>query len=156
MQAADFISAFNRQHRRSAMNVAEMYTRVANGQPLKLYESKVPAGFPSPAEAFVKQELSADDYLVRNPRSTVYVRVEGDSMIGAKIFNDDVIVVDKSLNASKGDIVVAWIENEGYTVKYLGDNRLIPANSKFPIIYFLEGMNVRLFGVVVGAMRRFD
>jgi len=138
------------------MNVVEMYARVENGQKLKLYESKVPAGFPSPAEAFIKSELSADDYLVRNPRSTVYIRVEGNSMTGAKIFDGDVIVVDKSLTQRKGNIVVVWIEGDGYTVKYLGDDRLIPANPKYPIIYFLEGMNIKFFGVVVGVMRRFD
>lgn len=155
MLAADFISAFNRKQRSSSMNVAEMYIHTSNGSPLPLYESKVRAGFPSPAEAFVKDRLSCDDYLVKNETATILVRVEGNSMINAGIFDGDIIVVDKSLTAVKGDIVVAWVENEGYTVKYLGDNRLIPANPDFPIIYFLEGMQVFLFGVVTGSMRKF-
>lgn len=95
------------------------------------------AGFPSPAADYEQSPLDPQDYLIKNQASTFFARVKGNSMIDAGIFENDVIVVNRSINPKIGDIVLAVINAE-FTVKYLGNNEngalLIPANKDFKII----------------------
>lgn len=63
---------------------------------LNLYSSHVPAGFPSPAENYVERTLDLNEYLISNPAATFFVRVSGDSMIGAGIHSNDILIVDRS------------------------------------------------------------
>jgi DNA polymerase V len=123
-------------------------------QAIPLYDNPVAAGFPSPAADHVEDRLSADDYLVNNPTATYFVRVKGDSMIEAGIFDGDVLVVDRSIKPSIGSVVLAEIDGE-FTVKYLGREKLLPANGRYQPILFKEGQTVELIGVVTGSMRRF-
>lgn len=123
-------------------------------QQYSLYDSKVSAGFPSPAADHVESRLSTDEYLVSNPTATYFVRVQGTSMIDAGIFEGDVLVVDRSVIPAVGMIVLAEIEGE-FTVKTLGHNQLIPANPAFKPIKFKEGSDVTIVGVVTGSMRKF-
>lgn len=133
----------------------------ASGPPvhLPLFLAKVAAGFPSPADDHVETRLSPDDFLIENENSTFFVRVHGDSMIDAGIFNKDVLVVDRALTPHTGDIVVAVLDGE-FTVKTLGRSRsggacLIPANSAFPVIHVKEHQQFEVWGVVTGSMRKF-
>lgn len=121
---------------------------------IPLYDNPVAAGFPSPAADHVEDRLSADDYLVGNPTATYFVRVKGDSMIEAGIFDGDVLVVDRSIKPSLGHIVLAEVDGE-FTVKYLGRGKLLPANGQYQPILFKEGQTVEVIGVVTGSMRRF-
>lgn len=121
---------------------------------IPLYDNPVAAGFPSPAADHVEDRLSADDYLVVNPTATYFVRVKGDSMIEAGIFDGDVLVVDRSITPSLGHVVLAEVDGE-FTVKYLGRGKLLPANSSYQPIFFKEGQTVEIIGVVTGSMRRF-
>ena len=125
---------------------------------LPLYTSSVPAGFPSPADEHVEQRLNPNDYLIDNESATFFVRVQGDSMIDAGIFNGDVLVIDRSRKAKVGDIVLAALDGE-FTVKILGKNkiapRLIPANKDYPVIEIGEGQSFEIWGVVSGSMRKF-
>ena len=66
------------------------------------------AGFPSPAENYIDEKLDLNSYLIKNKESSFFVRVSGDSMIDAGIFNNDVLIVDKSLHPGSQSIVVAW------------------------------------------------
>lgn len=72
----------------------------------------VSAGFPSPAEDYADRSLDINDYLVRNPVSTFFFPVSGDSMEGAEIFNGDILVVDRSIRPVHGHIVVAFLNGE--------------------------------------------
>jgi len=85
---------------------------------IPLYSSKVEAGFASPADDFVEEYLNLNDLLVKNNESTFFVRVSGRSMIDAGIQPDDILIVDRSLEAVNGNIVIANIEGE-VTVKRL-------------------------------------
>ena len=76
------------------------------------------AGFPNPAEDTSGVAMDLNELLVRHPVSTYYLRVEGDSMSGAGIASGDIVVVDKSLEAKSGDVVVAAVEGE-FTLKRL-------------------------------------
>lgn len=125
---------------------------------LPLYTTKVAAGFPSPADDHVETRLSPNSYLVANKDATFFVRVKGDSMIDAGIFDDDVLIVDRSRVPQIGDIVLAVLDSE-FTVKTLGKSksgaRLIPANKNYPVIEVNEHQSFEVWGVVTGSMRKF-
>lgn len=126
---------------------------------LPLLQYRIPAGFPSPAEDYKEKSLDINDYLVRNKASTYFFRVAGDSMTGAHIYDGDMLVVDRSIKPKHGHIVLAVINNE-YTVKRLyscnGVIELHAANPAYPPIWFSEGDELQVWGVVVGTVTRFD
>jgi DNA polymerase V len=117
---------------------------------LPLYTG-IQAGFPSPAGDYTECRIDLNDHLVDNPTATFYARVEGDSMIGVGIYPGSVLVVDKSLTARNGDIVVAVVDQD-FTVKRLEKKfnkmRLLPENAKYKPIEIREGMQVEIWGVV--------
>ncbi len=119
-------------------------------------DSKVQAGFPSPALSDKSDTLSIDDYLIERPSKTVLITVKGDSMIDAGIVPNDVVIVEKRQLANVGEIVVAIIDNE-FTLKTLGregnDFVLYPANKAYPTIR--PKGNLEIFGVVVGQFRKY-
>ncbi|GAC1565628.1 MAG: translesion error-prone DNA polymerase V autoproteolytic subunit [Ktedonobacteraceae bacterium] len=78
----------------------------------------ISAGFPSPVDEWKDPPLNLHEYVVKHPISTYFMRVSGDSMVGACIYPDDVIVVDRALTAMHKKIVVARVGN-GYTLKRL-------------------------------------
>jgi len=80
-------------------------------QAFPLYASRVPAGFPSPADDYVDQRLNLND-LVERPAATFFVKVTGDSMTGASIQDGDLLLVDRSLEATDGKIVIAGVNGE--------------------------------------------
>jgi DNA polymerase V len=86
----------------------------------------VQAGFPSPADDYIEGRISLDDHLIANKDSTFFVRAQGNSMVGAGIFDGDLLVVDKSIAPTCGKIVIAIIDNE-ITIKrlVLRDNKTV-------------------------------
>ena len=123
-----------------------------------LMESPVAAGFPSPAEQYAEMPLDLNELLVRNPPATYFVRASGDSMTGAGIRSGDILVVDRSLDAADGSIVIANVDGE-FTVKFFRNGpdgvRLEPANPRYRAITFREGMEFRLFGVVTAMIHQY-
>lgn len=111
----------------------------------------VQAGFPSPANDYLETPLNLHDLMVTNPPATFFVRVAGDSMIGANIESGDILVVDRSLEPSSGKIVVAILNGE-FTVKRIrlkgGRITLLPENPDFPEIPVEEGSDFQVWGVV--------
>ncbi len=86
----------------------------AAGRPLELplYECRVTAGFPSPADDYTGDKLDLNDLLIRKPAATFFVRVEGDAMAEAGICSSDLLVVDRSLQPKHRDIVIAELNGE--------------------------------------------
>ena len=130
-----------------------------NKQALPLFSSSVRAGFPSPADDHVEKRLDLNDYLIKQADTTFFVRIVGDSMIDAGIFERDIAVVDRARLASLGDTVLAVIDGE-FTIKILhqsehGKPVLLPANPVFSPIEIKEGMNFEIWGVVTGTVRKF-
>lgn len=119
--------------------------------PLNLYESAVSAGFPSPSTDHLEGKLDLNEYMIKNPPATFFVRVSGDSMIGAGIHPDDVLVVDRSEEPRSGKIVIAVINGE-LTVKRLQKNRegvqLLPENPEYAPIVITSDMEFQVWGVV--------
>lgn len=127
--------------------------------PLKipLYVESVSAGFPSPAQDFVEKTLDLNEFCVAHPAATFYVRAQGDSMVDVGIYTGDVLVVDRSLSARHGDIVIACIHGE-MTVKTLElkPNVLLrPKNKAYKAIAITEESELEIFGVVTGVVRKY-
>lgn len=123
-----------------------------------LMASSVVAGFPSPAEQYIESPLDLNELLVRKPSATFFVRATGDSMTGAGIQSGDILVVDRSLEAVDGSIVIAAVDRE-FTVKTLRRDasgvRLEAANRKYKPIALGEGMELQIFGVVTAVIHQF-
>jgi DNA polymerase V len=124
---------------------------------IRLGTVKVSAGFPSPAADYEDKRLDINDYLVQNPVSTFFFPVEGDSMQGAEIFAGDILVVDKSVRPQHGHIVIAFVDGERLVkrlYKRAGRVALVAENPAYPRLEIQEGMDLEIWGVVVGKFKR--
>ena len=117
------------------------------------------AGFPSPAEDYSHETLDFNRDLIHNPEATFYGKVEGDSMIEAGICNNDIAVIDRSLEPRDGDVVVGCINGE-FTIKYLdmrhkkdGYIELRPANKDFKPIRITAEDDFEVWGVVIWTIK---
>jgi len=115
------------------------------------YQTDVKAGFPSPALDYMEERIDLNKVLIQHPLSTFIIECTGDSMINAFIPPKAKLVVDKSITAQNGDIVVA-VMNGDFTVKFLKKNDfkcwLIPGNIKYKEIEITPEMNMQIWGVV--------
>lgn len=114
------------------------------------------AGFPSPAEDYSHETLDFNRDLIHNPEATFYGKVEGDSMIEAGICNNDIAVIDRSLEPRDGDVVVGCVNGE-FTIKYLdmrhkkdGYIELRPANKDFKPIRITAEDDFEVWGLLSG------
>jgi DNA polymerase V len=125
---------------------------------LPLFAGRVPAGFPSPADDFLETALDLNQHLIQHPAATFFVRTSGDSMIQAGIHNNDILVVDRSLEAKSGSIVIAVVNGE-LTVKRLhikGENMILkPENPNYPDLAITEEMAFQIWGVVTSVIHEF-
>jgi len=126
---------------------------------LPLAGDRVQAGFPSPAEDFNTTRIDLTEQLVRHPQATFLLRVRGDSMKEAGIFDGDRLVVDRAIRPCHGHIVVAVLDGGDFTVKYLhkraGQVRLRAANPTYPDIVPRDGQVLEIWGVVTSAIKQF-
>ena len=119
---------------------------------IPLLTDSVSAGFPSPADDYKEENIGLNEHLISNPFSTFFLRVKGDSMINAGIKDKDLIIVDKSLTARPGNIIIAMIEGE-FTIKRLSikNNELYlkAENHNYPDFRFKNHIDVQIWGVVI-------
>lgn len=120
--------------------------------PRPLFLSRIPAGFPSPADDYVEDCIDLNDHLVKHPAATFFLRVRGHSMTGAGIFDNDLVVVDRSLEPVSGAVVIAVLDGE-LTVKRLarlpdGAVELRPEHPDFAVIRLTEWHELNIWGVV--------
>ena len=83
-----------------------------------VFASTISAGFPSPADDHIENRIDLNEYLVQHKEATFFLRVQGDSMTGLGILNNDLLVVDRSLPVADGKLVIAAVGGE-FTVKQL-------------------------------------
>jgi len=118
---------------------------------LKLYGTNVSAGFPSPPGDYLEGKLDLNAHIIKNPPATFFVRVSGDSMTGAGIYPDSILVVDRSEEPKSGKIIIAVINGE-LTVKRLHKGRdavqLLPENPNYLPIHITPEMDFSIWGVV--------
>jgi DNA polymerase V len=119
--------------------------------PLPLFSAKVQAGFPSPADDHIEKNLDLNQLLIQQPAATFFVRVQGKSMEEAKIYDGDLLVVDRSEKVSDGKIIIAILNGE-FTVKRISIKgkkvSLIPEHPDFAPIVVTPESDFQVWGVV--------
>lgn len=122
------------------------------------FPASVAAGFPSPAEDHLVQRIDLMAQLIAHPQATFMLRVRGESMRDAGIFDGDVVLVDRAITPRSGQVVIAVVDGE-FVCKTLwqraGRMKLKAANVTFPDISPQDGQHVEVWGVVVAAIKQF-
>jgi DNA polymerase V len=118
---------------------------------LPFVSATVSAGFPSPAEDYVEKSLDLNQYIIKHPSATFYIRVKGNSMEGAGISDGDLLVVDRALEPRENDIAVCVIDSE-FTVKRIMKKKdsiyLVPENPQYKPLKITENNNFQIWGIV--------
>lgn len=126
-----------------------------NKVPIPLFTGKVAAGFPSPADDYIEKTLDLNELLVQKPAATFFVRAEGESMLGAGIHPNDILVVDRSIEPVSGKIVICALNGE-LTVKRLSKRKgqlvLAAENSAYPDIDLHDDIDMVIWGVVTNVI----
>ena len=136
---------------------------LANDNPTELsipiFTSRVQAGFPSPADDHLEDTLDLNTHLTHHKEATFFVKAQGDSMIGAGIQQGDILIVDKSLTAKSGKIVIAVVDGE-FTVKrlhkYKGNITLKAENPDFKDIKIGGDDELIIWGVVTSVIHQYE
>tara|TARA_Y100001968_G_scaffold159986_1_gene146233 strand:+ start:880 stop:1326 length:447 start_codon:yes stop_codon:yes gene_type:complete len=119
---------------------------------IPLAKGTISAGFPSPAEDYIDPGIDLNKYLIKNPISTFFLRVSGNSMNNAGIYNNDLLIIDRSINPSPGHIVVAVLDGE-FTLKRLikeqGNYYLKADKENYPAISLYEYVDIQIWGVAI-------
>jgi repressor LexA len=131
-------------------------TLTRNPRALKL-AGEVCAGIPTPAEEEIRDIVSFDEYLVRNPETSFLLSVTGDSMIDAGIREKDMVIVESNREPKDGDIILAEVDGN-WTMKYFRKKgklvTLEAANSEYaPII---PKTDLRVAGVITAVVRKYN
>ena len=137
-----------------AIFVVEKKTKVV----CPLFSCGVSAGFPSPADDHVDRKLDLNELLIQHPVATFFVRVAGDSMKEAGINHGDILVVDRSLEAASGKIVIAIIDGELTVKRFVQTStscQLVAANPQYPPVEITEETDFRVWGVVTSVIHQF-
>jgi len=120
-------------------------------------DTGISAGFPSPAEDFKEERLSLDSELIRNKETTFFARVSGQSMIGAGLDDNDLLIIDRSLEPANNKIAVCFLDGE-FTVKRLKVDKqdvwLQPENPNYPIIKITDDNDFIIWGIVTNVIKR--
>ena len=142
------------------MHIGKKDVSVPAASPVRghpLVQAYVPAGFPSPADDYVERKLDLNEYLVLHPAATFFVRVSGDSMIGAGIHSGDLLVVDRSLEPRNNSVVIAGVDGD-LAVKRMrrrgGTIHLVSDNSDYSPIEVGEETALEIWGVVTAVIHR--
>ena len=127
--------------------------------PIPYLLSRISAGFPSPADDYIENNLSLSELLIRNHLSTFLMKTSGDSMVDVGINDGDILVVDRSIEPKNRDIVIAILEGN-LTVKRLlfktnGSVVLKSENIAYKDIKIPESADLEIWGVVTSAIHQF-
>lgn len=124
---------------------------------LPLFSSYVPAGFASPADDFMERTLDLNEYIVKHPSATFFVKVHGDSMVKAGIHEEDILVVDRSLKPAENKIILAVVHGECTVKRYRhinGQPYLCPENDKYKPLRITADMGFEVWGVVIHVLHK--
>ncbi|WP_420574350.1 LexA family protein [Kordia sp.] len=124
---------------------------------LEFVSAGISAGFPSPADDFKNKRISLDRELIRDENTTYYARVSGESMIGAGLDDNDLLVIDKSIPAKDGKIAVCYVDGE-FTVKRLKMTKecvyLMPENDNYKPIKITKDKQLLIWGIVTYVIKK--
>jgi len=117
---------------------------------LPFFGCAVSCGFPSPADDYIEKKLDLNEHLIDKPAATFFVRVAGDSMLGAGIHPDDLLIVDRSKEPKNKSIVLAIVNGEFTVKRYISRNNKVILKAENPAhkdIAIVEGMQFEVVGV---------
>lgn len=118
---------------------------------IPLFATRISAGFPSPADDYLDKKLDLNELLIRHPAATFFIRVKGNSMEEANIFDGDILIVDRSLTPKNNDVVVCVINGEFAVKRYIKRGKEVWLYSEHPDyepIRITEEMDFQIWGVV--------
>ena len=125
---------------------------------LDFYINPVCAGFPSPAEDHLDIALDLNEHLIKHPAATFYIYAKGNSMQDSGIYDGDIMIVDRAIEASSGDVIIAAVSGE-FTVKHLliknKKTYLIPANKEYSSMLINDDIDMQIWGVVIHTIHSF-
>ena len=125
---------------------------------IPIIDEGISAGFPSPAQDFLDLSIDLNKELVKNPSTTFYARVNGQSMEDMGIDSGDLVIIDKSLTPTDGKIAVCYVDGE-FTMKLIKFEKeccwLIPANKKFKSIKVTADNDFLIWGIVLHVIKSF-
>lgn len=142
---------------KQAQNLTIFTPKETNSIGAILIDTGISAGFPSPADDFKEERLSLDDELIKNKEATFFARVSGQSMIGAGLNDNDLLVIDRSLEPANNKIAVCFLDGE-FTVKRLKVTKegvwLLPENPNYKPIEVSEENNLVIWGIVTNVIKK--
>lgn len=131
--------------------------KISKGKGAILIDTGISAGFPSPADDFKETRISLDDELIKNKDATFFAKVKGQSMIDAGLEDNDLLVIDRSLEPANNKIAVCFLDGE-FTVKRLRVEKnevwLQPENPNYPIIKITEDNDFVIWGIVTNVIKK--
>ena len=129
--------------------------KTSNSNGAIFIDTGISAGFPSPADDFKETRISLDEELITNKEATFFAKVNGQSMIGAGLDDNDLLVIDRSLEPENNKIAVCFLDGE-FTVKRLKVKNdevwLQPENPNYPIIKITEENDFVIWGIVTSCL----
>ncbi len=136
----------------------DIYTPdVSSHMPLPFADQGIQAGFPSPAQDFISETIDLNHELIHHPAATFYGRVSGDSMIDEGIEPGDILVIDRSIEPSDGELAVCCLDGE-FTLKRIslrqGQVWLVPSNERFDPILVTPENRFEVWGVVTYTIKQ--
>ena len=131
--------------------------KVSNSTGAIFIDTGISAGFPSPADDFKETRISLDEELITNKEATFFAKVKGQSMIGAGLDDNDLLVIDRSLPPENNKIAVCFLDGE-FTVKRLRVDKnevwLQPENPNYPIINITDENDFMVWGIVTNVIKK--
>ena len=131
--------------------------KTSNSNGAIFIDTGISAGFPSPADDFKETRISLDEELITNKEATFFAKVNGQSMIGAGLDDNDLLVIDRSLEPENNKIAICFLDGE-FTVKRLkvknGEVWLQPENPNYPIIKITEENDFVIWGIVTNVIKK--
>ena len=116
-------------------------------------------GFGAAADDYMERGIDLNEQLIRNKPATFFFRMKGDAMAEAGIFDNDLLIVDRSLKLGNGKIIVAVLNGELMVRRYhknFSSSFLVPENSRYKTINLEEFSDFMLWGVVIYAIRSLE
>ncbi len=124
---------------------------IQSNRQYSFYCSSISAGFPSPADDYIEQQLDLNDLLIKHPVATFFLRANGHAMLHAGIHDQDILIIDRSLPLRSGCIVIAVIDGQ-LTVRQLKKTArkiyLLCGDDELSIMEIKPENDIHLWGVV--------
>jgi DNA polymerase V len=119
-----------------------------------MMQDSASCGFPNPATDHMDRKLDLNEYLIRHPSATFFARASGESMVGAGIFDGDLLIVDRATPASQGDVIIAALDG-GLTCKILDIRmqQLLGGDDAYEPIPIPDDQDFSVEGVVISSIR---